>query len=606
MKGVSSETLFRSNPAYPMHATFASFMRLEQSTGRPVRLAWLWLLAAAGLALFGWLTPNRYAPWLSFHAESAMAGAGLCAAAWVLWRTRVNAARWPWLATLTAAAALVPAFQHALGILLFRGDAWLTALYFAAFALAQIVGFRIVTSEGLRRSLEPLAWLLLTGALLSSWLALYQWQSLEYFWIFAIDIASGMRPYANFVQPNLLATMLVLGLISTAVLYHFGRFGPFCGLLLTGVVGFALAMTQSRAGMLELLLVLGLLLLKRDALRDGQLSPRALCVAAMVLFAMPFLWEATRQAAPLTTGRSVANLVQAGMRGEHWQSMIDAISRQPWFGYGVNQTIVAQYIVAPDRPATHELLGHSHNLFLDLVVWMGVPIGITLVGALLAWGMIALRRAADGGAVLALAAVAAVLAHAMVEYPLYYAYFLLPVGLLVGGISAHLMLGASTPVPRLLTPGLILVAAMALAFTVRDYWRLEEDVRTVRFEQARIATTQRPLSEPRLLTQLGELLQFMRTSERAGMSDADIERMHRVVLRFPGKENIVRYAAALTLNGRPKEAAAALSRICKTVDEVACQDMQALWLALGRREASIASVPWPRDNPSDAAAGLLP
>ena len=52
-------------------------------------------------------------------------------------------------------------------------------------------------------------------------------------------------------------------------------------------------------------------------------------------------------------------------------SMIDAIGRSPWAGYGWGQIGVAQTATALDYPATHEFFDSSHNLLIDLALWAG-------------------------------------------------------------------------------------------------------------------------------------------------------------------------------------------------------------------------------------------
>jgi len=404
-------------------------------TGPPSSTASLHPLQAAGaFALFAWLTPTHELPWTTFHAEFAMALAAMLAGACVLWRDRHQAVAIPASALATLAVALVPLLQLATGKIAFRGDAVLVCMYLAGFALAQLIGARAVAIWGLARMLEAFAWLLLIGAVISTWLALCQWQQLDYLGLALVDLPQGSRPFANFNQPNLLATLLVLGLLATAILYDAERFGNGVALLLTGLLGFALAATQSRAGLLGLAVVGALLLLRHHQLTRRMNWREVVVGLATVLIAL-LAWQAVRTISLEAGGRDASAMVAAGTRNIHWPSMWDAIGRRPWTGYGWNQVDAAQFAVAPDHPATGEVLAYGHNLVLDLLLWNGVPLGIVLVGGLALWFSLALREARNSTALLALALVVAAFAHAMVEYPLYYAYFLLPIGLMIGGGS---------------------------------------------------------------------------------------------------------------------------------------------------------------------------
>ena len=89
--------------------------------------------------------------------------------------------------------------------------------------------------------------------------------------------------------------------------------------------------------------------------------------------------------------------------------------------------------------------------------------------------------------------------------------------------------------------------------------------------------------------------QFARTSERPGMSEAELQAMALVVRRFPSGPNAVRHAAALALNGRPTPATDVLRPVCKMSRAAACEEMKTLWRTLGERHPVIAEVSWPID-----------
>ena len=174
------------------------------------------IVAAASLVLLSWSAPNHYRPWTSFHAELAMALALIVAGSWALWHYRAEPRQVPHLALAALAAALIPLAQLQTGVVFFAGDFWIVALYLLGFALAQIIGFRIAAADGIDRVFAFFSWVVLTGSLLSVYIALYQWQQLDYLWIFAEPMPPHGRPGANLAQPNLLATLLVFGLTAVA------------------------------------------------------------------------------------------------------------------------------------------------------------------------------------------------------------------------------------------------------------------------------------------------------------------------------------------------------------------------------------------------------
>src|SRR5438552_17019925 len=59
------------------------------------------LALVAASAIVAWTTPNHYPPWMSFHAELAMAVSALLAGAWVLWHAREERPVLPALTLMT-------------------------------------------------------------------------------------------------------------------------------------------------------------------------------------------------------------------------------------------------------------------------------------------------------------------------------------------------------------------------------------------------------------------------------------------------------------------------------------------------------------------------
>ena len=552
------------------------------------------IVAAACLMLVSWSAPNHYRPWTSFHAELAMALALTVLGAWALWHYRDQPRLMPHLALVALAAAFIPLVQLQTGVMFFAGDFWMVALYLVGFALAQIIGFRIAAADGIDRVFAFFSWVVLAGSLLSVYIALYQWQQLDYLWIFAETLPPNARPGANFAQPNHLATLLVLGLTGTAYLRERVRFGGGVTLLLVAFLGFGLAMTQSRAGLLAATLIAGWLLLKRGDL-SARLAPKRVLAAYAILLLCAGAWVFLASLSTVPMGRSLAEAATGGVRWVHWSVLLDAVSQKPWSGYGWNQVAFAQATAAPSHPMTGEILEHSHNLLIDLLVWNGLPLGLLLAGALVWWLWTALRRARDPATVMATASVLAVAVHAMFEFPMEYAYFLLPVGLLMGAISASVAPQASLRLPPGLLPVLATAATLLTAVVATDYFTVEEDLRVLRFEEARIGT-QKPRTEPPpilFLTQLDGFLRFARDRERAGMTPEQLDSMRKAVSRYPYSYSILRYAAALALNDRPELARTALRPICKTHPASACKSARLHWEYMGRSEPRIAAIDWP-------------
>lgn len=110
------------------------------------------------------------------------------------------------------------------------------------------------------------------------------------------------------------------------------------------------------------------------------------------------------------------------------------LQRYPWTGTGWGDFNLAWTMTPfPDRPTA--FFDHTHNLAMQLLVEMGLPLGLLTLGLLLWGAWRALRRAwRDTGAATrcAFMLVAMIGLHSLFEYPLWYAYFLLPAAFALG------------------------------------------------------------------------------------------------------------------------------------------------------------------------------
>jgi hypothetical protein len=286
--------------------------------------------------------------------------------------------------------------------------------------------------------------------------------------------------------------------------------------------------------------------------------------------------------------------LEGGLRPLAWRLFIDAALTQPWFGYGWSEVGHAQLVVAPNFPTLIGIFGHAHNLFLDLVLWLGLPIGLVVCTAII-WQFVAYIRAVSNAKDAILVMFLGVIGiHAMLELPLHYAYFLLPTGLVIGVLNHRIGGAPAWTTPRWTLMGLWLAATVLFSLIVIDYFRVEAVFRTVRFELARIGTL--PQGKPPevvLLTHLKEQIGLMRYEVKRGMSPEELKWLLQVVNAYPGAGVIYKAAKALALNDRPLEAQQWLKRICKITGFEECDLIRRVWTQDALGNPLIAAVPWP-------------
>jgi O-antigen ligase len=554
------------------------------------------LPALIGLALLSlaWLIPGHYLPWMMFQQESLAAAGGLL----LCWAAVEKGGRvvWPIPAVVALLTAFVPWVQFGFHEVRFLTDAFLASAYMVALTLSLATGATLASSAGRDHFFDGWTACCVTAALLSTGMALYQWLQLPPVGDWLSQVMPGGRVFANLAQPNHLSSVLALGLAGVLRWYERRRIGAAGAAFAAVFLAWGIAMTESRTGwMFMAVLAIGTGLLRRRA----QLRTPLYAVAAGVLvFGVMVVLEGRLHAIWTQSGVVAGVRTAVGTRAMHWPTLLDAAMQSPWFGYGWNQVAAAQYATALAHPATGEALMHSHNLLLDLVLYNGLPLGLLLSGLLVWWTGRALRRCRSADAWCLLAALLALLAHAMVEYPLHYLYFLIPAGLTMGAVHT-LVASIDAPLttrPRvtLWLPALLMLGA--LAFVGVEYLRAEEALRRLRFANARVGIKMADLRTPDLALLDGwkAYHEAARLRLQPGMSASEIELLKDVARRFPYPAALHRYAQALALNGQSADALDVLTHLCKVYPGGVQQVMREAWQEQQAQEQRLLAVTFPR------------
>lgn len=505
------------------------------------------LALLAGLTmLLVWLLPNHYYPWASFYQDYLSFLA--------LWFLLISLAFKGFEVGCSVVAilfcAIIPVFQVLFGLVYFFGDGAVAAFYLLGFAVAILVGREAYKSWG--GAFDFLAWVFLAGAFFSSWLAICQFLEVgSSIWL--VDPPTG-RSTANLGQPNNLATLISLGVAALLYLFEKRRLAVLSSSLLAFVLVGGLALTLSRTPWLGLFCLLGWWLAKR---RAAQLRTSPITLLAwggvyfLVLISLPYVADALA----LNEIDLAARAIQS-QRLALWHQMLQAVIEGPIWGYGWNQVSVAQVSVSIDHPV-QILTEHSHNLVLDLLVWNGPLLGCVIVVGGSVWLARLAWRARTAESVFAVLSVGFLLLHALLEYPLEYAYFLLPCGVALGLLESDIGGGKVWQLPKYAGVVIVVVSFLTMSMVWVEYRALENNGRLIRYQSAGFGVAQPFQSPPRitLLDQLWEFVWFARTQAREGMEPEEIARMERVAHRYPYPPSLFRLSLAFGLNGYPERAA---------------------------------------------------
>lgn len=555
--------------------------------GRPFFRFWAAAhpVAAMGLTGFGlvmlflgWNAPNHYPPWTTFHLEF-FAALGLCFLGLAVFafparkpedaapgaqpaKTPPDRLPMPPAARAWLLVALLPLLQLAAGQLGFRGDALIGLLYGLGAALALYVGALWAAQQSPLRVLTALWLTLVVSGLVANGLALTQWFRLGAPGWWAMELIDH-RPFANLGQPNHFGLLMVMALIAVTALFesraiaHRGVHGLAVLFLGSGVL-----ISQSRASMLALLIVIACWLATRRRVTT-RLRLRDVLAATSAWLLLSLAMEPLQQLLLLQSAES-RTVTEVGPRQWIWLHFWAAIGERPWLGYGFNQGVRALAEVAAQVHPSRNVV-FAHNLLLDLMTWFGIPLAVLMTLALAGWMLGMLRKIEDPVLMAQRHGVFAIwlalLVQSMLEFPFAHAYFLLPAALLAGAVmtpaASVRVADAATPV-RPSRPMAVLAGAAAalLAVTTWEYFQIEEDFRSSRFERANFGV--RPdhthLAKPWVLDQLVALNASARIKIAAGMSVEELQALKALARRFHMLSLRLDYAKALALNGKVDQA----------------------------------------------------
>jgi O-antigen ligase len=301
-------------------------------------------------------------------------------------------------------------------------------------------------------------------------------------WIARSGLAG--RAVGNLRQPNHLSSLLLWAAIAIPPLLELRRLSFRAAASLYALMVFAVVLTASRTG------VLGVALLTLWGLADRRLSrrTRGLLLLSPLLYAAAWLGLAAWAHASAQAFGGEARLAEGDLSGSRfgiWANTLALIRQHPWAGVGFGEFNLAWTLTPfPGRPTAY--FDHAHNLPLHLAAELGLPLA-GLVLALLAaalWRTLRVPATAPPAAAVMQRSAGMMLLliglHSLLEYPLWYAYFLLPTAWLFGfGFGLGREAAAAAPAARRpdgAAAGALFVAALLLpigaALAVADYTRV--------------------------------------------------------------------------------------------------------------------------------------
>lgn len=413
-----------------------------------------------GLALVGlmWVFPFLYYrhqyPLTTFDQEWWSALLGMLAVSFTLlpdpryWQQP----QIPRIVQLPAALIVLVLLQSAMGLIVYFDQALLYILYLLFALLLMMLGAHLKDGLGLEKLAVILAVFLLAGAELNAAIGVLQ----HFHWRTPLDtviLRAYATVYGNLAQANHFADYICLGLISLGLLFELRRIHLAVLFFLVLPLLFVMTLSASRSSWLYLA-VMGLLAWRSGAgmLLRYCLSLLAGFVLMHVFVQLPFM------AGGLTTWQRFTGQDESGgIRLYLWHEAWLIFKQSPWLGAGFGQFAWQHFLLGPVLHRTNitGLYNNAHNLIFQLAAETGIAGLTVLFAALFAW-FNGLRQVAMNAAHWWAYAVLAVLCvHSLLEYPLWYSYFLAIAAVLLGALDETRY--------RLRSTGPVLMAAILFA-----------------------------------------------------------------------------------------------------------------------------------------------
>ncbi len=315
------------------------------------------------------------------------------------------------------------------------------------------------------------------AALLSCVIALCQYFDVADHFAPFMSVPSVPEAFGNLRQRNQFASLTAIGMVAL-LWFTARRLNTRYAVPVAVLLAIGNAASASRTGAVQLIMVTVFVLVW-----SGPLVKRQALVCAVALLAylgaslaLPVLQEAWSGAPGSSVlQRFVADL-GCSSRRVLWWNVLELMGQKPWLGLGWGELDYAHYGHLYSGARFCDILDNAHNLPLHLAVELGLPVAAVLCGGL-AWMILAGApwRERDPLRQMAWSVLAVILAHSMVEYPLWYGPFQMAFGLSLGMLA--MAPAVSAPVSHqalVVSRGAAAAFMAAIAFATWDYHRISQ------------------------------------------------------------------------------------------------------------------------------------
>jgi O-antigen ligase len=339
-----------------------------------------------------------------------------------------------------------------------------------------------------------------------------------------------------------------------------------------------------------LVVVLFFLIILWKKLRQKYLLFFVAWVALFFLFFLYFIpWYDSARGFANSGPRLVGDPVRLAM----WLSILEHLPDIPWFGYGWGE-IEEGIRLIPNYPAIQVNTKNTHNIILDVFMSSGPLVGGIFLLLVTFLFLVMLKRAVLKGLCywIPFLSVFVLCLHSLFEFPLFFAFFLFPFGLLLGCLISHFEIKVLEISKRPIGV-FVLFLFVAVFLTVRDYHEVERTYYTVYYgiRGEDVPPEDRP--KILLLTQWVDRFDFANHPPYSGFDEFDYRRAKGVLSATPSPFLMLLLSMNLLQTGNKYEGLFWLEEVCRVTNSDSSEYLRQFWLENYKNNSVYASIAWP-------------
>jgi hypothetical protein len=528
------------------------------------------LTLSAIFVIASYLLPYHVYPFRAFYNDWLMVLAFTITLA-LLAEQKLVSFSIPWIVAVPCGLAVVIAAQCFIGMVSRDWTAIFSIAYFGFVAICIVLGSTICAEEkGATRLCMALAWAHLLAGLISVVMQSLQFLDADAaFTPFVMRLSSSgqdaIRPHANVGQPNQLALLLCLALASVWWLFQVSRIRGSIAIGAAFCLLWGLVLTQSKVGWCVVPIFAFLVNFWHPKVGFKRVPKRWIVGLVLVYVAFVAMLPLISTLGGAQTRSMSTHFETGSIRLVFLQQALTISLSHPWFGAGWYGFGPQQVGIAADFPIS-EYSRHAHNIVLNFAAEIGWPITLLVFGTVLTWFIVAcFRRPISREVAFASLFFIAASVHSLVEYPLWYAYVLLPMAFMIGMVHHQQFGSQAIKLSRVIPMAFCLLMSVGLVGIAMDYRRVVLGFRALGLEAVGVKPDAGSTIKPSITVfpDIYDYFKFANTVAHEGMSNEEIGLMEGVAKRFGYAPVLMRMSFVYALNARPHDAVRALMTISR-------------------------------------------